>query len=213
MADSRLSTLRALWAPKLVKFVFGVVALVASYDSFSSQFRWPKLGDLLGMSGSLLPWWGWLLILQAIFVYALFEYVRMNLALAPAGQTQGFDLAQLAAPIAPRIPDISLLEVAQRVIATFGPPPGDKAGEAKMFREVSLQIADRVKQHKLTVWARNGDRPLEKLTRHDWESGDLILGTSQIVVAGDWGSITYSDVQFESGELDAVWPPEVADDV
>lgn len=28
------------------------------------------------MSGSLLPWWGWLLIAQAIFVYALFEYVR-----------------------------------------------------------------------------------------------------------------------------------------
>ncbi len=28
------------------------------------------------MSGSLLPWWGWLLILQAIFVYGLFEYVR-----------------------------------------------------------------------------------------------------------------------------------------
>lgn len=76
MAESRISTLRAIWAPRLVKVAFGAVALVAGYDSFSSQFGFPKLGTVLGMSGTLLPWWGWLLILQAIFVYALFEYVR-----------------------------------------------------------------------------------------------------------------------------------------
>jgi len=28
------------------------------------------------MSGALLPWWGWMLVLQAILVAALFEYVR-----------------------------------------------------------------------------------------------------------------------------------------
>lgn len=41
-----------------------------------------KLGDLLpawaGMTGALLPWWGWLLVLQALFTYALFEYVRIK---------------------------------------------------------------------------------------------------------------------------------------
>lgn len=24
----------------------------------------------------LLPWWGWLLVLQAIFIFSLFEYVH-----------------------------------------------------------------------------------------------------------------------------------------
>lgn len=32
------------------------------------------------MSGSLLPWWGWLLVLQALFVYGLFEYVRRSVS-------------------------------------------------------------------------------------------------------------------------------------
>lgn len=76
MAESRFSTLRALWAPTIVKWAVSFVAVVAAYDAFSNQLSLPKLGRLLGMSGTLLPWWGWLLILQAIFVYALFEYVR-----------------------------------------------------------------------------------------------------------------------------------------
>lgn len=76
MTETRTNVLRALWAPKLVRVSALLVAGVAAYDSFSSQFGLPTLGSILGMSGSLLPWWGWLLILQTIFVYALFEYVR-----------------------------------------------------------------------------------------------------------------------------------------
>lgn len=65
-----------MWAPKIVRYGALAVGAVAAYDSFSSQFSFPKLGTVAGVSGSLLPWWGWVLILQAIFVYALFEYVR-----------------------------------------------------------------------------------------------------------------------------------------
>ena len=95
---SRLSTLRALWAPTVVKAAVLLVGAVAAYDSFSSQFGWPTLGTLLGISGSLLPWWGWLLILQAIFVYALFEYVRrMSLTMAPEDQRGARSLREEAA--------------------------------------------------------------------------------------------------------------------
>jgi hypothetical protein len=73
---NRLSTLQELWRPKLVKVGSTGVAVVAGYDAASNQFGFFKIGELLGMSGSLLPWWGWLLILQTIFIYALFEYVR-----------------------------------------------------------------------------------------------------------------------------------------
>jgi hypothetical protein len=85
MAESPSTTLRNLWRPKLVKISALFVAGVAAYDSFSSQFALPKLGRIVGMSGQLLPWWGWLLTLQAIFVYALFEYVRRMAPALPSG--------------------------------------------------------------------------------------------------------------------------------
>ena len=204
MSDSRLSTIRELLRPPLVKIIGLLWIGLTTWDVLSSQFDWPNLRSVWGMTGSLLPWWGWLLVLQAIFVYALFEYVRTSLVVAPADLA----LAQLAAPpVRPRIPDITLFEVAQRVIASFGPPTENEAERAKIIREAALQIGDRVKQHKLTVWARRGERPLEKLSSHEWATGDLILGASQIIVPGEWSSLTYNDVQFESDELNAVWPP------
>lgn len=83
MAGERLQTLWTMAQPRIV-FWGGIgIGAVATYDSFSNQFpSWylPKLGNLLpgwsGMTGALLPWWGWLLVLQTVFLYALFEYVR-----------------------------------------------------------------------------------------------------------------------------------------
>jgi hypothetical protein len=67
---------KELLAPKLVRWGLALLAVIGGYDTVASQAELPTLRDILGMSGALLPWWGWLLILQAILVYALFEYVR-----------------------------------------------------------------------------------------------------------------------------------------
>lgn len=56
----------------------GIGAAIASYDGISNQMGWPKIPALWGMTGYLLPWWGWLLLTQGILVLALFEYVRRN---------------------------------------------------------------------------------------------------------------------------------------
>lgn len=76
MAKGHFELLRDLFRPRLVKVGAGLTSGLFIYDALSNQFDLTKLGKLLGMSGNLLPWWGWLLILQAILVYALFEYVR-----------------------------------------------------------------------------------------------------------------------------------------
>ena len=88
MAQGRLSTLRAILAPRIVKVVGGIFASLYAYDVLSNQLEFPTirallrkippLQDRLAVSGTLLPWWGWLLVLQAVFIYALFEYVRRN---------------------------------------------------------------------------------------------------------------------------------------
>ena len=88
MVFARIKTLHTILKPRLVKWGGGAITALAAYDVISNQFpslKLPRLGDVLlrwaGMSGSLLPWWGWLLVLQALFVYALFEYVRRNVPL------------------------------------------------------------------------------------------------------------------------------------
>lgn len=78
MAQGHVRTLRGVFHPTALKIVFAVVSVVGAYDSFSNQFSLPRLGKLAGMSGSLLPWWGWLLALQFVFVAGLFEYIRRN---------------------------------------------------------------------------------------------------------------------------------------
>ncbi len=83
MGTGAFQLIRDLFRPRLVRVFTLGLGFLAGYDAASNQFEWPKLGKLLGMSGNLLPWWGWLLILQAIFVFGLFEYVRRN---APAGR-------------------------------------------------------------------------------------------------------------------------------
>lgn len=75
MAESHLSQLGAVlksWG------VQGIGALGA-YDIASNQFDWPKLGQVLGMSGSLLPIWAWFIILLSALYYGLFEYVRLKI--------------------------------------------------------------------------------------------------------------------------------------
>lgn len=97
----REKVLREILAVPLVRWGKWVLGAVASYDIFSAQFRIegkfepPPLLELIGMSGGLLPWWGWLLIAQAGFIYALFEYVRRNVPIQPVKKMGGNDLAKI----------------------------------------------------------------------------------------------------------------------
>ncbi len=86
MAEAHFQTLRAVFRPLTVKIVTGITTAVGAYDTFANQLEFPTLRRLFGMSGALMPWWGWLLVLQAIFVAALFEYIRRNLPVTDSEQ-------------------------------------------------------------------------------------------------------------------------------
>lgn len=72
----RLSTLREIAKPWWVTASAALAALAGIWQFGCDQLGWPKLPEAWAMTGAYVPWWGWLLILQAIFVAALFEYVR-----------------------------------------------------------------------------------------------------------------------------------------
>ncbi|MEA3064300.1 MAG: hypothetical protein QOJ27_739 [Sphingomonadales bacterium] len=142
MAETRLSTLRALWAPKLVRIALLLVATVAGYDSFSSQFGFPTLGRLLGVSGSLLPWWGWLLVVQGVFVYALFEYVRR--AVAPtADPSSGDEAASTEVLILALKAKLNSLSENQKAFSEFEEKAMKNVGVAN---DISRLLSDRIEQ-------------------------------------------------------------------
>lgn len=79
MPDSRLVVLHEIFRPWYVKALAIMAAVptgLGAYDACCNQFGWPKLPKVWAVTLALVPWWSWLLILQAVFVYALFEYVR-----------------------------------------------------------------------------------------------------------------------------------------
>jgi hypothetical protein len=80
MAQGRASTLQEVLKPRIVRLAGGTVVGLGFYDVLCNQLGLPPLKTLVGMSGAIMPWWGWLLILQSVFVYALFEYVRSKVA-------------------------------------------------------------------------------------------------------------------------------------
>jgi|SRR4051812_5609217 hypothetical protein len=103
MAEGAVKTLKEVLHPWAIRIALGLFSAIGVYDTVSNRFDLPKLGHLLGMSGSLLPWWGWLLVLQFVFVIALFEYIRRNVpirakAVAHDGTSPSNDLSVLGFP-------------------------------------------------------------------------------------------------------------------
>lgn len=100
---ARVSVLLDVIRPWFVRILLSLWGVTAGYDGVSNQFGLQKIPKVWGMTGSLLPWWGWLLVLQAIFVFALFEYVRRNAAPSPepvAPPCASYDDTEIAAKVA-----------------------------------------------------------------------------------------------------------------
>jgi uncharacterized membrane protein len=75
--EKRRGTFREIMRPWFARLFVGASVAMAFYQFACDQFGAPTLPKLWGMTG--FPWWGWLLVAQAGFVYALFEYVRRNI--------------------------------------------------------------------------------------------------------------------------------------
>ena len=85
MAGKHFEMLRALFRPWYIKAgsaLTAVFAFIGIYAAVQDQFpdALPKLQEVVIVAHFLLlPWWGWLLVLQAVLTVGLYEYVRRTL--------------------------------------------------------------------------------------------------------------------------------------
>lgn len=78
MKNRSIQFAKDLAKPAFIRWALIIWALISAYDTLSSQLELPTIRKILGLSGALMPWWGWLLVLQAILSIALFDYVRRS---------------------------------------------------------------------------------------------------------------------------------------
>ncbi len=82
-AHTRWGVVAGMCRRPWVRVALIIWAFFGAYDIFVSQFlssgtaeKFPRLYDLVVMTSGFLPWWGWLLVLAAIFVAASIEYAH-----------------------------------------------------------------------------------------------------------------------------------------
>jgi hypothetical protein len=78
---ARLRVARAILRPLWVRICVPVTAVIGFYDAGVTQLvpreqaeKFPKVYQLISVTSGFLPWWGWILVLAALFVGATIEY-------------------------------------------------------------------------------------------------------------------------------------------
>jgi len=195
-----------------VRYGTAGLAALAAWDVCTNQFGLPKIPKIWEATVAVLPLWAWLMLLLAMFVYGLFEYVRANVApistvLDAAGSSHAEEAVDKPNPEdGAKMGDLLLKDLGHRVGGVL-----IQENPNATARDVNLEIADKVAHNNLAVWGRWNDRAIEALHRQEVESGRFDFQKSEILTSNGWNGLTYTDVKLVTDEVRAVWP-EAFDD-
>jgi len=99
VSEPAIGSWKEILRPWRSRIAVGLPIAAGAYQFLCDQFDFPKLPALWGMTGVLVPWWGWMLIAILGANYALFEYVR-RIAPNPSGSSDGGEISRLEQRIA-----------------------------------------------------------------------------------------------------------------
>lgn len=131
-----------LWGQWWFRIMFVIWAGVSGYDTFSGvisqiipKYELVPLGPLLVGGSHLLPWWGWLLILQGMLWASLAEYVLRHIPalLSPTREGLAADSASsttTASPLAKPEPSVTARIIAPEPQPSFTPRASPTAAAA-----------------------------------------------------------------------------------
>ena len=186
--ERKTTFLREILRPWWVRIAFLLTVAIPSYDGISNQFDWPKIPELLGMTGSLLPWWGWLIVILAISVGALFDYVRRNVPIQPQKPISRNDISKIHVDKATKE---AVQEIQKRIDELAEKTEGFKSSIenqkwailAIYHRERMLALASKIDQLGDEVGLRNNlSQSFDEREFEDWESRFLEWRT----MVGQW---------------------------
>lgn len=207
VTTNRIALFQEIWRNRVVRYGTAGLAALAAWDVCTNQFGWPKIPKIWEATVAVLPLWAWLMLLLAMFVYGLFEYVRANVAplSTPLDADRSFNSEEAIAKTKPEhganMGDLSLKELGEKIGRALL-----KENPQATARDVNLEIADKVAHNNLTVWGRWNDRAIEVLNRQEVESGRFDFQKSEILTSNGWNGLTYTDVKLVTDEVRLIWP-------
>ena len=174
MPETRLQLLRRVFRKWWARIAVAVSMFAGLYQFACDQFGFPTIPAVWGMTGAIVPWWGWLLIAQAIFVYALFEYVRkLPGATASAPPYDAEPLIQRLTSLERAIAELGTLKdylaarvELERLEAVNLPeplPPRPDRIEVSHPMEMGQGMIEHVVNRSVAGWAQSISCPLEQI--------------------------------------------------
>jgi hypothetical protein len=203
-----------------VRILSPLILFIGAYDSVVTQLvpkeqaeKFPKIYSVVSMTTGFLPWWGWVLVLAAIFVIATVEYEvrqsriksRINLSSPPAQSSVPF-------------PDMPIHDLFFHISADLL----ENHKECR-WQKIGDEIRDKLSTLALDAWARKINPSPQKpsaLTPVDaayWKDAQFTYaflheGGKQEEphswTMRDGASLNdYADIQFNRAQVSTIWPP------
>ncbi|MEW6019663.1 MAG: hypothetical protein AB1760_16505 [Pseudomonadota bacterium] len=168
-----------LWDPWWAKAAYGLWILVTGYDTLSGAisqvlptYELIPLGTLVGRA-NLLPWWGWLLILQSILWLVTVGYLieRPTAAATPEAGAAFGEEEQLA-----------LVEALRRLRGGGTDPHGVKVTFASSAQApLARRVADLFER---AGWTKNFNTTPQEPWKHVFPTGVRVSGFNAALVDG-----------------------------
>lgn len=167
-----------------------LTAIVAGYDGFSSQFEsfgLPKLGEVIGKSGSLMPIWGWLMIVQFALFYGLFEFVRQYVD-QPTQAKESFE------------PDLYLRAFVSAIQSKM--TRWSDTTDEEWKKQTHLKVVDTIVLKDLLLWGRVGNSPLQIISNDLLREATVDLDSCAIYLELRSGEdeYCYGDIRLSKAE-------------
>ncbi|MCP9222750.1 hypothetical protein MKP08_08330 [Erythrobacter sp. LQ02-29] len=212
MENTRRSILRAIWKYRVVRYGTILLGAMSAWDVGSNQFGLPKIPRIWDKTGALLPLWVWSYLLLLLFVYGLFEYVRLNI---PPDVT---DKQIKKSPTKPapeqHAPDIKFSEILHSLMHARGVVDDGSQEAFDKIQEIAQEISDQMFVRYLNAWGRMGaGSPLRKIPINISRMG---VGVSRTSSGELHCAISYRaeglrqcwiyDVSFMKKEVRPLWP-------
>ena len=104
-------------------------------------------------------------------------------------------------------PDFPLNGVLARIYGIVRNSNQDSGSKEKLYDWVNREIADKVSERRMAVWARLGNRARQKITIDQICAGTFDHRAKKFTLISIYGwPMTFEDIMFNKTEVDDVWP-------
>lgn len=111
-------------------------------------------------------------------------------------------------PSPPPADDHKFEQLVARLVHRLGPVPKEHEAKKEFFRQIELEIADKVHSRRMAVWGRLRDNPRDRIRQDYLRFARFDIQGKMVAIrhpdAVRWTN--YTDLKFDGHEVEEAWP-------